>query len=705
MDQKTQSAYRKEKQQLEKIAAEITKQQKKLANYPHYSGNNVTEQVLESIREENRTSLAIAAKEPYFARMDFQEDDKELRSYYIGKVGVAHEDSQDSLVVDWRAPVASMFYAFTGWEEDVYYISPDGLIDGNIELKRNIVIRNQELQRVVDTYVEGSEDLSGSDEFLLYRLSENKDNRLRDIVSTIQAKQNEIIRAERTKPLIIQGAAGSGKTTVALHRLAYLLYEYRDTIQAGRMVIFAPNRMFLDYISGVLPELGVGGIQQSTFTDWTLSMIEEKVKLDSSGDDLQKWFGKKRPEIEKAEGRIKGSLAFKEWIDSSLEAYSASVGPKGSFTPFEDRTLSEEKVQQWLSDLAAYPVGRKREMMMNRFRVWIKEEIKYMKTVYGSHVQKEYRKLANEKLKEYFKTWPKQTALSFYKSLFQTNTPSYISASERDQVLNGWLIKETAGRLKKKQLTPDDLAPFLYIQFKLNGINKDDVFQHIVIDEAQDFSPFQIALLIEVNRSRSFTILGDLAQGIHSYKGIHSWEEFRQLFNGKDLYIELEQSYRSTLEIIEYANEVISHANIPVQPAVPVFRSGERVIQQNVKKDDQVTKLLSTANEMSKRGMNTIAIVGRSEEECHALFEEVSKQDKEANLITAQDRSYAGGLSIVPIYLTKGLEFDGVIIADACKENYRKDAEDAKLLYVGCTRALHELKIFYVGEPSQLLPN
>ncbi|MBN8210679.1 UvrD-helicase domain-containing protein [Bacillus sp. NTK071] len=683
------------------MAAEITKQQKKLATYPRYSGDNVTEQVLESIREESRTSLAIAAKEPYFARMDFQEEDKEVRSYYIGKVGVAHEESQDSLVVDWRAPVASMFYAFTGGEDDVYYISPDGMIEGNIELKRNIVIRNQELQRVVDTYVEGSEDLSGTDEFLLYRLSENKDNRLRDIVSTIQAKQNDIIRAERTKPLIIQGAAGSGKTTVALHRLAYLLYEYRDTVQAGRMVIFAPNRMFLDYISGVLPELGVGGIQQSTFTDWTLSMIEEKVKLDSSDDDLQKWFGKKRPEIEKAEGRIKGSLAFKEWIDRAIAAYSAAVGPKSSFTPFERRTLSEEKIQQWLSDLAAYPVGRKREMMVNRFRVWIKDEIK---SVDGSHIQKEYQKLANEKLKEYFKTWPKQTALTFYKSLFQTNPPPYVSVSEREQILNDSLMKETAIRLKKKQLTPDDLAPLLYIQFKLNGINKDDVFQHVVIDEAQDFSPFQIALLLEVNRSRSFTILGDLAQGIHSYKGIHNWEEFRELFNGKELYIELDQSYRSTLEIIEFANEVISHANIPVQPAVPVFRSGESVLQQRVNKEEHVTKLLAAAHEMSKRGMNTIAIVGRSEQECHALFDEVSKRDKEVNLVTAHDRSYAGGLSIVPIYLTKGLEFDGVIIANACNENYRQDAEDAKLLYVGCTRALHELKIFYIEEPSPLLP-
>ncbi|WP_347552522.1 3'-5' exonuclease [Pseudalkalibacillus hwajinpoensis] len=699
MEDKYQSAYRKEKQQLANIAAEISKQQKKLERYPRYSGDNVTEQVLESIREENRTSLRIAAKEPYFARMDFQEDDKDTCPYYIGKVGLAHEDSQESIVVDWRAPVASMFYAFTGGEEDVYYVSPEGVIEGNIELKRNIVIRNQELQRVVDTYVEGSDDLSGSDEFLIYRLSENKDNRLRDIVSTIQAKQNDIIRAERTKPLIIQGAAGSGKTTVALHRLAFLLYEYRDTIQASRMIIFAPNRMFLDYISGVLPELGVGGIQQSTFSDWTLRLLEEKVQFDESQHDLEKWFGNKRPAVEEAEGRIKGSLAFKEWIDEAIKRFASSVSPEGSFIPFEGASLSEQKIQQWLVDLGSYPIGRKREMIVNRFRIWIKDEVKKIE---GSHLQKEYRKQANEQLKAYFKKWPKQSAISFYTSLFQGNVPSYVS--ERAGIINEPLLTDTAKRLKKKQVTADDLAPLLYIQFKLNGISKENVFQHVVIDEAQDFSPFQLALLLEVNRSRSFTILGDLAQGIHAYKGIHRWEEIQEIFNGKELYIELEQSYRSTVEIIEFANEIISHANIPVQPAVPVFRSGESVKVEKTERYEHISTLLTSSKEMKKRGMKTIAIVGRSEEECRELFREVSKLDKEANLITPEDRSYAGGVSIVPIYLTKGLEFDGVIIADACEEMYTKDAEHAKLLYVGCTRALHELNIFYIEKPSLLLP-
>ncbi|WP_270182752.1 HelD family protein [Alkalihalobacillus sp. CinArs1] len=693
-----QSAYREEKQQLRQIAAEINQQKEKLNRYPKYSGDDVTEQVLESIREQNRGSLQIAAKEPYFARMDFQEDHKDTKAYYIGKVGVADDETQETLVVDWRAPVASMFYSFTGGEEEAYYDSPDGIVEGNIELKRNIVIRNQELQRVVDSYVEGSEDLSGSDEFLLYRLSEAKDNRLRDIVSTIQAKQNDIIRAERTTPLIIQGVAGSGKTTVALHRLAYLLYEYRETVIADRMIIFAPNRMFLDYISGVLPELGVGGIQQSTFTDWVLQKLEDTVKLEESDLLLSKWFEPEGEDLsfDKSEGRLKGSIRFKEWLDSALTHFSDSIGTPGPFEAWEGAIITAEKMTQWMKDLHVYPLGKQRDMLMNRIKLWIKDEVKKLE---GSHLQKEYRKKANAELKNYFKQWPKHTALTFYKTLFQSKPGFTDNASS---ILPENIVKQTQKRLRKKAVSTEDLAPLLYLQFKLFGVRDDDKLQHVVIDEAQDFSPFQITILQKVNRSQSFTILGDLAQGIHGYKGIHQWSEFGELFKGKELYIELEQSYRSTVEVIEYANHIISHANVPVRPAVPVFRSGKRVDEQVI--DENYTQdLVQTTVEMQGRGINTIAIVGRTDEECQVLYKALEKAHVEVNLITAENRSYSGGVSITPIYLTKGLEFDAVILADASKENYKENTQDAKLLYVGCTRALHELKVFYRGELSPLI--
>lgn len=202
--------------------SKMDEQLEKLEKVPIYYGEDIKEQVLESMRESSRKNLRIGVQEPYFGRLDFEEDGQlEPNPIYIGKVGVSDEDTMKPIVIDWRAPVASMFYSFTGGEEPAFYHSPDGLIEGNIYLKRNISIRKRELERVVDTYVKGSNDLSLADDFLLYRLGENKDNKLKDIVSTIQAEQNDIIRAEKNMPLIIQGVAGSGKTTIALHRLLF----------------------------------------------------------------------------------------------------------------------------------------------------------------------------------------------------------------------------------------------------------------------------------------------------------------------------------------------------------------------------------------------------------------------------------------------------------------------------------------------------
>lgn len=288
---------------------------------PKYTGDDFTEQVLDHQREERKQRLEIAFKEPYFGRIDFQEmfQDgvsvaKDNMALYIGKAGVAKEGGNELLVIDWRAPVASLFYSFTGGEALAEYESPDGEISGHVHLKRNFMIRQGELVRLVDSYVRGQEEGGVTDEFLLFRLGENKDNKLRDIVSTIQGEQDKIIRAERNKALFIQGVAGSGKTTVALHRLAFLLYQYEGRIRADRMIIFAPNRMFLDYISGVLPELGVGDIGQTTFGDWAVELLDHSIQLSDPSETMIHWFEERRSveEWEQASGRWKGSIAFKK---------------------------------------------------------------------------------------------------------------------------------------------------------------------------------------------------------------------------------------------------------------------------------------------------------------------------------------------------------------------------------------------------------
>ena len=318
MDTKTQSAYQEELRQLEQTNKEIDKQLERLRATPVYYGPDLTEQALEVIRENSRHNLAKAIDEPYFGRLDFEETGTgSPLPLYIGKSGVEDERTGQLLVIDWRAPVASLFYSFTGGLDPASYESPDGLIDGLVYLKRNLVVRKQILQRVVDTYDRNEDSLSVGDEFLLYRLGENKDNKLRDIVSTIQAEQDRIIRAAKNTALIIQGVAGSGKTTVALHRLAFLLYQYREQVRAERMIIFAPNSMFLDYISGVLPELGVGNIQQSTFTDWALDVLDHEVQMADQELTLQRWFalGSKRPPVDdQAPGRFKGAIAFKQLL-------------------------------------------------------------------------------------------------------------------------------------------------------------------------------------------------------------------------------------------------------------------------------------------------------------------------------------------------------------------------------------------------------
>jgi DNA helicase-2/ATP-dependent DNA helicase PcrA len=703
-----QSAYQEELQQLTKTAAEIDRQIEYLREIPRYYGEDLTEQVLDSIRETNKKNLAIATNEPYFGRLDFQENEKEAPvPLYIGKVGVADETTGELLVIDWRAPVSSMFYSFTGSDELASYDSPEGMIEGLIYLKRNLVIRQKNLQRVVDTYVKGSENLSVGDEFLIYRLGENKDNKLRDIVSTIQTEQDRIIRSTKNKPLIIQGVAGSGKTTVALHRLAYLLYQYRENVRAEKMIIFAPTTMFLDYISNVLPELGVGGIQQTTFTDWALELLDHEVKLVDPSIKLDQWFslGKNRMELnDNVSGRFKGSIQFLHYLEDCLTRYERECTPEKDFQAWENTILSAEVIREWItSEYKRHPINKRRERVIARMKRWIEMEVK---KIPEQHQQKDLKKKANQRLRAYLKGYPEHTPFSFYKQLFkQKSRPAYLPNELLDKIPTT-IIAITNQTFKKKEVEVEDLAPLLYIRNKLYGIERDDYFDHVVIDEAQDFSPFQVALLKEQARGNSFTILGDLAQGIHAYQGIKEWDEFTSLFDeGEADYHQLEQSYRSTMEIISFANEVIAKAHLSVSLANPVFRSGEKVRVERVTTERRVTAIIDAVHQIRTEGVETVAVVGRTEIECIELHSELEEASLSATLIHSKQREYKGGISILPAYLSKGLEFDAVIIVDVDSTHYLQSAQDAKLLYVACTRALHRLCLMYSGQASPLIEN
>jgi DNA helicase II / ATP-dependent DNA helicase PcrA len=700
-----QSAYQEELLRLEEAEKTINAQLERLEATSRYNGPAFTEQVLESIREEARIKLAAAIPEPYFGRLDFQETGTDAPApLYIGKSGVEDEVTGKPMVVDWRAPVASLFYSFTGGEGPAIYDSPDGEIEGLVYLKRNLVIRKQILQRVTDAYARGNGHDAVTDEFLLYRLAENKDNKLRDIVSTIQAEQDKIIRAAKNKALVIQGVAGSGKTTVALHRLAFLLYQYRDQVQAERMIIFAPNRMFLDYISGVLPELGVGDIAQTTFSDWALERLGKGVKLADEAPLLEKRFTTAQgPDAvppgdaeETPSGRWKGAASFADRLDQELDRYEEGFYKPENFTPWEGtRTLPGKTVYHWFYvENRHEPLFKRRERVVARIKRWLEMELEATR---DPRIRKERKKLATGRLKTYMKAWEEPSALGFYRTLFEEATrPGWVPAE---------LAEEAVKRLKKHEALAEDLAPLLYIHNRFHGIHGNDRFDHIVIDEAQDFSPFQITVLKQHSRNHSFTILGDLAQGIHDYKGVLTWKEFSALFDEEETEtFQLNRSYRSTTEIINFANGVVSHSGVDVEPAVPVFRSGEPVLVEASAPKERLKTIVKAVQELSGGVHGTIAVIGRTESECKAIHKELVQAGFAPSLLTANQQSYGGGLSVLPVYLSKGFEFDAVVVTDVDETRYRDTPRDAKLLYVACTRALHTLRILHTGKPSPLLP-
>jgi len=663
----------------------------------------VTEQILDSMREQNRQRLGVAQAEPYFGRLDFHEKGtKASVPLYIGKAGVDDLDSGRPLVIDWRAPVASLFYTYTGGEGPAEYDSPDGLIEGLVYLKRNLVIRRRILQRVVDTYTKGSDNAGVSDEFLLYRLGENKDNKLRDIVSTIQAEQDRIIRSVKNKALFIQGVAGSGKTTVALHRLAYLLYQYRESVRADRMIIFAPNRMFLDYISGVLPELGVGDIQQTTFADWALKRLEDPLKLSDEAAELEFWFapGREGEGLEQNEtppGRYKGSVEFGKLVAEELDRFEEGyLREAADFAPWDGAKLRADVIRDWFYvENKHYPLAKRREKVIARIKRWM--EIELEKT-WEVHLKKERKKLASTRLRAYVKTWPDVSPLAFYRNLME-------SGLEKGAIPSG-VAEATIKRLKKKEAAPEDLAPLLMIHNRLHGLTAEDHFDHIVLDEAQDFSPLQVSLLKEHSRGSSFTVLGDLAQGIHDYKGIVNWSEFINQFPGEEenAYFQLNRSYRSTMEIIEFANQVLAGSGVSVAPAVPVFRSGDPVrVESAGRGADRLKAVVSAVRELQQGDITTVAVIARTLKESRAIHEALAEAGLAPALITPEQRSYGGGLSVLPVYLSKGLEFDAVLLVDADEKHYPATHRNAKLLYVACTRALHRLRVLYSGHPSPLL--
>lgn len=683
--------------------------------------------------------LKRAEDKPYFGRIDFRQLGQDgFETFYIGKTSVVRKSDNKRLVVDWRAPIASLYYS--GELGDVMYTAPEGLIMGDLDLKRQYEIEDRKLLNIFD------KGLTPMDEFLQQALWQKKDNRLKDIVSTIQGEQNDIIRADKGNVVIVQGVAGSGKTTIVLHRIAYLMYTYKDILKPENILIIVPNNLFLNYISDVLPDLGVEEIAQSTFENLAVKLLEESYKLTDAEAKLISLLDYESLSYEERENIkltsvFKGSYLFKEIIDGLLEDVVNNMVPAIDFKIDGYMIHSHDEVKRmFYKDYSYLPAFPRLERIKKYFKETLKDRIDNLKEKidkkYDGFVKEIKRKYSDEaKLKEklieiynerdeilnsldknattsmskYFRSWNQVSIEEVYKDII-TNKEllKKLSNEKVDSKQIDFIVEYSKEIFENEMLEREDLTPLLYIKNKLMGLSLKKKFGHIVVDEAQDYSPLQMAILKELSSNNSFTIVGDLAQGIHSYRGINDWNVImKNVFRNRKIeYLTIKKCYRSTMEIMNFANEVIKHLkkkNITLSE--PVLRSGDRPF---IIKKDSSEEIIEDINRkiqlLKKEGHKSIAIICKTGKECKDAYRKLEdRKDYDSQLITSKDTEYQGGIVIIPSYLAKGLEFDAVIVYDCSQDNYINNELHIKLFYVAITRALHKLYIYYKKDPSELI--
>ena len=722
-------------------------------------------------------NLAEASRKPYFARVDFREEgSSHVAPYYIGKMVLIRESDMKPVIIDWRAPVASLYY-----EErlgEAHYQAPRGDVRGTMSLKRQYTIEDGRLQNLFDI------DITTNDTFLQSFLGANADTRLKDIVSTIQAEQNRIIRADMWTPLIVQGAAGSGKTTIALHRIAYLVYTHEKTFKPEAFMIIAPNTLFLNYISEILPELGVDRVRQTTFEDFAMDLIGRRFRIRDPNEKLMILAENRDPvwaEQLAAASRLKASTRYKILLDRFMDEQELHMLPDRDFMMLDEVLMTrDELVRLFTVEYRRWPVknrleeirkhmvtavARKKDALMGKVERICVARVDAIKASDASDLDKRLQIIAaydardaqqaqlkrdlakgvGEYLSGILKTQPWEWYRQFAAWLAaHAESPEEAFAAEwTELVLSGQGMPQRAGEayignsgkantsgvaegtvksgkpgkaakagkgtgVSKIEL--EDLAPLIHLRYRVHGLNEKIPVRHIVIDEAQDFSAFQLDVVRRIIPNSSFTILGDLCQGIHSYRSLSDWEEIRsQVFHDRrSEVLTLEQSYRTTVEIMEAANLVSNRMAIPGVPlAKPVVRHGESVRLQLHTTSMTTRELAEMFAERlinwRQSGMKLLAVIGKTLEECRELHRYMKRDIPDLTLITGAEGEYGGGAMVVPAHLSKGLEFDAVLIADASAERYRDTLIDAKLLYVAMTRAMHVLDIHCVGEPSLLL--
>lgn len=603
-----------------------------------------------------RDRLKKTKSSPYFARIDFApQDEEESAAYYIGLY--AFRFQQQLYVIDWRSPVASMFYDFE--LGPAFYDAPQGHTEGRLTLKRQFKIVNGEIEYAFDS----SQNIQ--DDILQQELAHTSDEKMKSIISTIQKEQNQIIRNEKAKVLIIQGVAGSGKTSIALHRVAFLLYRFRNTIKAQNVTIISPNKVFGDYIAGVLPELGEEPIFEASLEDLALVQIEDGVDFVGDRDPLEAADPAWEERV-----KFKSTVEFVQLMDDFIQRL-----PQLAFQPkdFEYKSWSvpAEWIQARVDVYKRFPLLKRLEMVADDIHSRLENEfLREEEPPHRNRIFQALRKMLTMK-----------TTLSAYRAFFRQ------LGKERSKLFKPF---------QKGVLEWNDVYPYLYLQAAFTGLQQSRLIKHLVIDEMQDYSPIQYAVLNLLFQCPK-TILGDFSQSINPYSP-YTLEDLHQLYEGSQL-MRLEKSYRSTWEIIHFAKGIVEQTDFQ---AVERHGPAPELLEFSTE-GEELMEICRRVEAFHQGKYNAFGIVTRTNSQARELHEKLKALGADVALITPESSSFHNGATVLSIQMSKGLEFDQVLIPQADGENYHTDF-DKNLLYVACTRAMHQLDISCVGEVSPLLP-
>ena len=600
-------------------------------------------------KQEYFSKLLQIKNKPYFASIVFKDENSQIHNIYLS-LTYLKDDKLNNILYDWRSPICSLFYDYEIGE--CQYEAPGGIYKGQLKRKRQYKIENNCLTGVFDN------SLNIDDDILQEVLAAESSDKMKNVVNTIQQEQNQVIRNLEDNNLIVQGIAGSGKTTVALHRIAFLLYRLKN-LTSDNILIFSPNNIFTEYISDVLPSLGESNTLQTTFNDYLSYLINEYKEIEKFTDFIVKYYSYKEENQE---------LVKYKQSDEIITDFNNYISEYISSCCFTD-SLIENEINVVTSDELNYMLNHK----YNRLPLF--ERLDEMAKKMSLH----FYKSSSKKAKTFAKLMKEVANFTKdYKQIYKNFwTSKHCKIIVSDIEINNFI--------KQEKINYEDALLFSYLKGKLEGFPYESTIKQVVIDEAQDYNRLQYMIIVEIFKKAEFTILGDINQNINPYYNYNSLKDLSNLFNGDTKYIELLKTYRSSPEIINYTNKILNLHHIN---AIRTDNNKPVIIRKNISnlKESLINDVISLQNKYKSTAIITKDII-----EAENIYEKL-KDKFEIFLIEPTTKNFKKNLIVIPAYIAKGLEFDSVIVYNNRNNSYRKN--ERNLLYVACTRCQHELYIY-----------